>query len=264
MGVANVGTYNTGGCNVGGTSTGIANVNRQHLGSYSTGSTTGSFSDPATSIPAQHRRLQHRLHRNTGDVNTGAFIEAASATAPSGRAITKASGAHTTHHCSPDPLLNFSVNISVNTPIHLDFGTLAVNGFQIPYTLRALGVTHFSVGPFGRGTPVIDISIGDPGGSSSIPIDHQRRRRSSSATRHPAGPGFGNSTTGPSSGFFSSGGSRLDSETSAPTNSGFWNTAFAGIGNSGLQNFGSLRSAGRTQNAASRASTTPVPDFDAG
>lgn len=228
MGVANVGTYNTGGYNVGSTNTGIANVGIANTGSYNTGSTnTGSFNDGDFNTGFYNTGDYNTGFYNTGDVNTGAFIGGNFSNGAFWQSDHQGQwGAHYAITVPQIPLLNFSLNIPVNIPIHLDFGTLAVNGFQIPaITLRALGVTHFSVGPIIvpriAGTlPVIDINIGDPGGSSSIPITITSGAgpvviplldippAPVSETRPPA-PHRASSTPAPAA--------RLDSETSAPT-----------------------------------------------
>lgn len=248
MGIANTGSYNTGSTNTGSFNDGDFNTGFYNTGDYNTG------------------------FYNTGDVNTGAFIGGNFSNGAFWQSDHQGQwGAHYAITVPQIPLLNFSLNIPVNIPIHLDFGTLAVNGFQIPaITLRALGVTHFSVGPIIvpriAGTlPVIDINIGDPGGSSSIPITI-----TSGAgpvviplLDIPPAPGFGNSTTGPSSGFFNSGtGSSSGFGNVGANNSGFWNTAFAGIGNSGLQNFGSLQSGwANLGNTVSGFYNTSAADF---
>ncbi|EUA93024.1 pentapeptide repeats family protein [Mycobacterium ulcerans str. Harvey] len=73
-------------------------------------------------------------------------------------------------------MLNFDLNIPVDIPIYLDLGSLALNGFTIPtITIDALSITDFKIGPITIPTikgilPVIDINIGNPDGSSSIPI----------------------------------------------------------------------------------------------
>ncbi|WP_373877708.1 pentapeptide repeat-containing protein, partial [Mycobacterium kiyosense] len=154
----------------------------------------------------------------------------------------------------PDTAIPFDASISVpiNIPISMSLGTVTLQGFTIPkYTAEinvlGTGSTEFiSVGPvkFGNVTlalPSIDTVIGGPdialslaGGGGIGPIKIP-------VIDLGGAPGYGNSTTNPSSGFFNSGaGGSSGFGNVGAHNSGFLNLGTGGTGVSGYKNVGDL------------------------
>ncbi|WP_142926617.1 hypothetical protein, partial [Mycobacterium marinum] len=116
----------------------------------------------------------------------------------------------------------FPLNVYVFTPIHVgDVGPIVLP------PIRITGPTL--TGNIGGPTTSIDIGIGGTLGPAKITI-----------IDIPAAPGFGNSTTSPSSGFFNSG----DGSVSGFGNFGDHTSGLVnfGSGNSGAQNVGALQS----------------------
>ncbi len=164
---------------------------RQH-GRYNTGSTnTGGFNDGDFNTGFYNTGDYNTGYHNTGDVNTGAFIGGNFSNGAFWQSDRRPVGRALRNHCPQIPLLNFSLNIPVNIPIHLGF-TLAVNGFRFHHPPRPPGSPLRTHRSRIAGLPVIDINI------TATPAVHPRPPSRSPApapvvipfTGHPAGPGF--------------------------------------------------------------------------
>ncbi|WP_459758618.1 hypothetical protein, partial [Mycobacterium riyadhense] len=213
----NTGNYNTGYFNTGNTNTGYFNTGNTNTGYFNTGNTNTGLA-------------------NSGNVNTGAFI-----TGNYNNGFFWTSdyqgliGFEYTLNIPEFPLLNFDVSIPLNIPINLNLGSISLKSFTIPeITLDVSGTLTGSATlssitiPTITGTlPTVSANIGGP----STAIDISVRSGAGPISVHiidiPAAPGFGNSTSGPSSGFFNTG---------SGSSSGLFNS---GTNNSGLQNWGS-------------------------
>ncbi|NLP98659.1 hypothetical protein HGO75_23430, partial [Mycobacterium tuberculosis] len=195
---------------------------------------------------------------NTGNVNTGAFISGNYSNGFWWRGDYQGLAGISQTITVPDT----AVPVKLHVPIFLDIpvtgtlGTFTVHGFRFPeitgdifligIPFNAATLDAFSFPNISIVLPNIGINLGsgpDPlidiaGTGGLLPIKIP-------LIDIPAAPGFGNSTTTPSSGFFNAGTGTVSGVGNVGSNSsGFFNLTSGSSGISGVQNFGELISGG--------------------
>ncbi|MGV0494902.1 PPE domain-containing protein, partial [Mycobacterium kansasii] len=219
FGVGNSGSYSTGIGNAGGTNTGLfntglvntgfGNAGNYNSGGFNAGSTnTGGFNTGDYNTGYVNVGDYNTGAGNTGDVNTGAFISGNYSNGLFWRGDYQGTGLSYSITIPAIPV-NIQESYTLDVPFEVDIGPQTIPSFVIPeQAVTVLGLNLLSVGPITFPDihitgPVLSFEIGPTTlrlnatgaiGPIKIPI-----------IDIPATPGFGNSTSSPSSGFFNSG-----------------------------------------------------------
>ncbi|MGV0484197.1 hypothetical protein, partial [Mycobacterium kansasii] len=185
---------------------------------------------------------------NSGDVNTGAFISGSYSNGLFWRGDHQGLIGISYALVVPEIPIHAGISIPVNIPFGGDVGDINIPSVTIPQIqLRTyfLDILFGGVGPIT--TPPVRISgpevagvLGGPMTSIDINIDAGVGPVYFSLIDIPAAPGFGNSTSSPSSGFFNSGTGSVSGFGNFGVNSSGW--VNFGSGSSGVQNVGALQS----------------------
>ncbi|MCQ4365756.1 PPE family protein, partial [Mycobacterium gordonae] len=210
-GIGNRGSYNTGSFNEGSFNSGDFNSGDTNTGWFNTGDLNtgiGNSGDVNTGIG------------NSGDMNNGMFVRG------DAQGMT---GVSYSIHINQIPV-DFGMRFPVNTTISggtFDITTLPFNIGAL--NLNTLSNTSGTIGPISVPTitisgPRLSFTLGGPGYTTYGGISGTVGPIDIPLFSIPAGPGIGNTTGAPSSGFFNSG---------SGSSSGFFNV---GAGSSGWQN----------------------------
>ncbi|WP_261864775.1 hypothetical protein, partial [Mycobacterium marinum] len=186
---------------------------------------------------------------NSGDVNTGAFISGDYSNGAFWRGDHQGLVGFSYAINIPETPGHAEISIPIDIPINGTIGDINTPRVRIPeFPLNVYVFTPIHVGDVGpivlppiRITgPTLTGNIGGPTTSIDIGIGGTLGPAKITIIDIPAAPGFGNSTTSPSSGFFNSG----DGSVSGFGNFGDHTSGLVnfGSGNSGAQNVGALQS----------------------
>ncbi|ORB65906.1 PPE family protein, partial [Mycobacterium shinjukuense] len=208
-GIGNTGAVNTGFFNAGTVNSGVANVGSFNTGNFNTGSfNTGSVNPGDYNTGYFNRGNYNTGLFNTGNVNTGAFN---SGDFNNGFFVSGDNRNQIAVNLDvkiPTVPINAKFSIPVNMTRQFGGTTVTIPGYFYPQHYFLDGFFYF--GPFDLPQsaitiPLVTLTIGGPTTNIDITIAGALEGRTIHIIDIPAAPGFGNSTSGPSSGFFNSG-----------------------------------------------------------
>ncbi|WP_156781016.1 PPE family protein, partial [Mycobacterium gordonae] len=208
-GIGNTGSYNTGFFNAGNINTGLGNTGGYNTGFFNAGSTnTGSYNTGGFNTGGLNSGSYNTGYYNAGSVNTGAFNRG---NYNNGLFVTGNNQGQISAQVAID-IPTIPIDIASRNPLNQ---TMVVGGQEWTIPGYTYPKTYFLNGAFYLGpveiatsyltAPTVTVVIGSPATSIDVTVVGALQGGTIEILNIPAAPGFGNTSTTPSSGFFNSG-----------------------------------------------------------